>query len=162
MLYSVVFRTPAAAVSTAICELNTTSTQSCRIMEVGVVSATGVVSGVSIGHPSTASVSPTFLTNGWTPGQSTIAGFLAEQDSNAPLAKTTVAVAAVTSMATCSTTVSPVFRRFMNPATVGVGVIWTFPKGLFMPVSSTGQNAMCIFNVTATGPTYDVWIVIDE
>ena len=164
MLYSCAFRTTISAQYTAICELNTTSTQSCKIMEVGVITAAGTATSIALGYPSGASSGgPAFLVNG------TGAGFWPEQDTGASggvtptnVAKTTITIYSSGTAATCSTTVSPMFRRTSMSAAIGQGLIWTFPRGLYMPASSTGTSAICLFNIVSAAPVMDCWFVIDE
>jgi hypothetical protein len=48
-------------------------------------------------------------------------------------------------------------RRVTLPATIGAGIIWTFPRGLVIPVSSS----IVIWNI-GTNSVADIWIVIDE
>ena len=48
-------------------------------------------------------------------------------------------------------------RRLATPATIGAGIIWTFPRGYYLAPSAS----LVIFNITAT-VACDCWIVIDE
>ena len=48
-------------------------------------------------------------------------------------------------------------RRWSGAATVGVGIIWTFPRGLTLPISS----AIVVWNITTTVAA-DVNAVCDE
>lgn len=47
-------------------------------------------------------------------------------------------------------------RRWNSAATIGVGIVWTFPRGLSIPISS----ALVVWNITA-GVTMDVNAVCD-
>lgn len=47
-------------------------------------------------------------------------------------------------------------RRWNSAATIGVGIVWTFPRGLSIPVSS----ALVVWNITA-GAATDVNAVVD-
>jgi hypothetical protein len=49
------------------------------------------------------------------------------------------------------------FRRIALPATIGTGIIWTFPRGLIIPVSSS----MILWNLAANGVS-DVNVIGDE
>ena len=49
----------------------------------------------------------------------------------------------VLSWGTSPTVPSKFFRRISLPATIGTGVIWTFPKGLVLPVS----NSLVLWNL---------------
>jgi hypothetical protein len=48
-------------------------------------------------------------------------------------------------------------RRWNSAATVGVGIVWTFPRGVIIPVSAS----FVTFNITAA-VAMDVNIAIDE
>ena len=48
-------------------------------------------------------------------------------------------------------------RRWNSAATIGVGIIWTFPRGLIVPVSAS----LVVFNIT-TVVACDANIAIDE
>lgn len=48
-------------------------------------------------------------------------------------------------------------RRIGLPATIGVGVIWTFPRGLVMPASTS----IALVNRSTTGVA-DAYCVVDE
>ena len=48
-------------------------------------------------------------------------------------------------------------RRWNAAATIGVGIIWTFPRGLIVPVSAS----LVVFNITAV-VACDANIAIDE
>lgn len=49
------------------------------------------------------------------------------------------------------------FRRISLPATIGTGVIWTFPKGLVIPLN----GSIVVWNLSATGVA-DAYVVVDE
>jgi hypothetical protein len=49
------------------------------------------------------------------------------------------------------------FERFQLPATVGAGIIVTFPKGIIIPVSSS----LVIWNISATGVA-DINVRVEE
>ena len=154
MIYSCSVRTTYLTTPGSCLELNTTSTQSCRIMEISIMTAAATASAVSLAHPTTQSNTPTWLNNGTT-------GFIAESDTGAPLAKTSISISAITPAVLANATTSAAIRRSSMPATIGTGIVWTFPRGLYMPINSTGTNAFCIFNVV-TGSAFDIHIVIDE
>ena len=48
------------------------------------------------------------------------------------------------------------FRRISLPATIGTGVIWTFPKGLVLPVS----NSLVLWNLD-TNAALNAYAVFD-
>jgi hypothetical protein len=49
------------------------------------------------------------------------------------------------------------FRRIALPATIGTGMIWTFPRGLIIPVS----GSLVLWNLAANGVS-DVNVIGDE
>jgi len=56
-------------------------------------------------------------------------------------------------------TVPTVFlRRIFLPATIGAGVIWTFPRGLTLPVT----KGVVQWNIAASAASTNVWAVLDE
>lgn len=66
-------------------------------------------------------------------------------------------VLAALSWATSPTVPATFLRRWNTINSFGMGVIWTFPRGLFVPASSS----LVIWNITVTAGA-DVWCVIDE
>jgi hypothetical protein len=48
-------------------------------------------------------------------------------------------------------------RRAAFPATIGAGIIWTFPRGLGLPISGS-----IVLWVIATASVVDVFAVADE
>jgi hypothetical protein len=50
------------------------------------------------------------------------------------------------------------FRRISLPATAGAGVIWTFPRGLALAVSSS----MLIWNLATNSASMNAWWIADE
>lgn len=66
-------------------------------------------------------------------------------------------VAASLSWGTSPTVPTNFIRRWNTLNTFGMGVIWTFPRGLFIPASSS----LVIWNITATAGA-DVNCTIDE
>jgi hypothetical protein len=49
-------------------------------------------------------------------------------------------------------------RRIGFPATIGVGVIWTFPRGLIIPISGN----LVTYNIVAVTTGNDQYAVVDE
>jgi hypothetical protein len=50
------------------------------------------------------------------------------------------------------------FRRLSVPATIGAGIIWTFPRGLILAVSSS----ILIWNLATNSASLNAWFVADE
>ena len=161
MLYSICLRTANTTLTNSLLEINTVANVGCKIYEIGISNTATTACIIALGNPSTASITPTLLTNGWTPAQATASGFCAEQDTGAPVAKTQVAVAWGTVATIANPLTTPMYRRAVIQPQIQAGVIWEFPKGLFLPPNSVGINALCLFNCLS-GVALDVWIVIDE
>jgi hypothetical protein len=59
---------------------------------------------------------------------------------------------------TTAPTVGTAFRRMVLPATIGAGVIWTFPQGLVVPVS----GFLVVWQFSALAVTYSVSFDYEE
>ena len=141
-IYSVSQRTSSGTAATAAWEIISTSAQvRPAILEFGLSQNAGTAGVYGIGRPQAKGVTPT------TPVTS-----LAE-DYNEVTGNTTVAVA----WGTGPTVPLQFFRRLSCPATVGAGVIWTFPRGLIIQ-----SNFSIILWIIATAPVCDVYCVTNE
>ena len=120
--------------SIGVLTTNTTNTQAsweirtgatpgrAKLMEIGFTLAAATASNVGLGYPQAIGLTPVeteFLT----------------EDPNDVLAASIVTSAL--SWATSPTVPAIFFRRMNFPATIGQGVIWTFPQGITIPVSSS-------------------------
>lgn len=112
-----------------------------RIMELGLTLAAATASTYGLGRPASAG----------TPSATT--AFLDESDGNGATGTTTGAVA----WSGAPTAPTQFFRRVALPATIGEGVIWTFPRGLGLPVNGT----VVLWNLAANG-VVDAYAVVDE
>ena len=111
------------------------------ILELGITQVTAVASTLGLGRPQAKGITPT-----------TPQTFLAEDAGEVAL-NTTAAVA----WGTGPTIPLNFFRRITCPATIGAGVIWTFPRGLII-----ASNFSIILWILATAPVLDVYAVINE
>jgi hypothetical protein len=60
---------------------------------------------------------------------------------------------------TVAPTVPAAFTRRINlPATIGAGIIWTFPRGFVLAVGSSAV----LWNITANSASTNVHVVVDE
>lgn len=50
------------------------------------------------------------------------------------------------------------FRRVYLPATIGAGIIWTFPRGLIMIAGRGVTN----WNIAASSANTHIWFIVDE
>lgn len=140
-IYSISQRTSATAAASASWEIRTTSTDRPAVLEVGLSQNTAVAGVYGLGRPAAIGITPT-----------TPQTILAE-DPASPAGTVTVCVA----WGTGPTVPGNFFRRVSCPSTIGAGVIWTFPRGLLIAVSSS-----IVIWIIATAPVCDVWVVIDE
>lgn len=140
--YSIALRTSNVTINQSMVEIIAGATLSPRVMEIGFTITTATSIAVGLGRPTAAGITP-----------GTISTFQAEQSTADPAAKTTAAL----TWATSPTAPTNYLRRFFTPATIGAGVIWTFPRGLQIPPSGT----LVLHNITA-GAVSDFWAVIDE
>jgi hypothetical protein len=123
--------------------LVTTSSKVARIWEIGVFMETAAANTIQLFRQNAAGAgSPTNV---------------------APVAEDTVSGAASCNLVTAYATTNPTaatvpIRRCSLPATIGAGIIWTFPAGLVIPVSSSVN----LFQVAATACTYGIYVAYDE
>lgn len=148
-IYSASQRTSATSAASAAWEVRSASTNKPKIMEVGLSQNTAVAGVFGLGRPAAIGITPT-----------TPVTFLGESDGgtgtpgdNEPTGLTTCAIA----WGTGPTVPANFFRRISCPATIGAGVIWTFPRGLGLAQS----NSVVVW-IIATAPVCDVWAVCDE
>ena len=139
-IYSIGLKTTDTTINHSCVEIVTASNLAVKVLEIGLSQSTGTACEYGL-----------VRTTGITGGLS-YSYFQAEQNINDPTAKTQ---ASITGGSPAIATVY--LRRLATPATVGAGVIWTFPRGLVINVSSS----IVIYNITAS-VTCDFWCVIDE
>lgn len=113
----------------------------CRILELSVVQATGTAQSLGFGRPAVAGV---------TPGTTST---FQRDDSADPACVTTASL----TFGTSPTAPATYHRRWNSAATIGVGFVMTFPRGLIVPVS----GSFVIFNIT-TAVACDICCAIDE
>ena len=141
-LYGLAQRTTATTAATASWEVRSASTNQPKIMEVGLSEVTAVAGAYGFGRPGAIGVTPTAPQN-----------FVAEVPASAPTSLSTAAVA----WGTGPTVPTNFNRRITSQALIGVGIIWTFPRGYELSVSNSA-----VIWIIATAPVCDVWAVIDE
>ena len=140
-IYSLAQRTTTFTNNTAAnVEWRTPATVRAKILEVSYISATATVQSIGLGRPQAIGVTPVNV--------------LFQADDPADPAST---VNGSLSWATSPTTPLIFMRRWNGAATIGVGVCWTFPRGLVIPVSSS----VVLWNLSLTVAS-DVNCVIDE
>jgi hypothetical protein len=140
-IYSLSQRTIVTAAGGATWEIRTTATIRSQLLEIGFSQVTGVAATMGLGRPQAIGITPTSPVT-----------FL-QEDPGEPNGNTNACVA----WGTGPTVPLQFFRRVTCPATIGAGVIWTFPRGLFVAVSSA-----IVMWVIATAPVLDCWAVENE
>ena len=120
-IYSLGVLTTGTANATAAWEIRTTSTDRSALLELGFFLNAATASIVGFGRPAAIGVTPTSPVT-----------FVAE-DSAAPAGTVTSALA----WGTGPTVPANFNRRVGIGATIGNGIIWTFPRGYIIPVSSS-------------------------
>jgi hypothetical protein len=109
-------------------------------MEIGYISQTATAQQLGFGRAAAVGITPVNVL------------FQAE-DPGDPASLTNGSL----SWATSPTIPAQYFRRFNLPATVGAGIVLTFPRGVLIAVS-----VACVLWNIATSVGSDVWAVIDE
>jgi hypothetical protein len=142
-IYSQSQNTTVATVTAPSFDIKASSVNSPKLMEMGLNNGTTTQCTYGIGRPA----------NDGSVAQTSPLAVLAENPAD-PTGQTTTAVAW-----TVAPTVPAVFlRRIILPATIGAGVIWTFPRGLTLPVT----KGICLWNIAASSANTNVWCVLDE
>lgn len=141
-LYGLSQRTTATVAASANWEIRSAATNKPRIMEMGLTQNTAVAGAYGIGRPGAIGTTPTSPQN-----------FVGEDDNAAPTSLTTAAVA----WGVGPTVPTNFNRRISCAATIGVGYLFTFPRGFNMAISSS-----IVSWIIATAPVCDVYAVIDE
>lgn len=120
-LYEVGFASVAAASGAAYCTIHTGASYKARILEIGIAVNAATASSVGLGKPANTPVATTSLL-----GQA--------EDPSDPASTVNVD----TAWSTAPTVPANFLRKFGLPATIGAGLIWSWPsdKPLVLPVSS--------------------------
>ena len=141
-IYSLGVRTSNTAVANACFELIGGANLGYRLLEMGLTLNTATALACALGQPATIGGTPT-----------TPVAVLAEDGGNSAAGNSTTALAWTTGP------VAPTafYRRVSLPATIGAGIIWTFPRGLPILKAKT----LVLWDITA-GVVSDVWVVVDE
>jgi hypothetical protein len=139
-IYSLAQRTTNVTINNANVEWRSAASNRPKILEVSYISAAATAHSIGLGRPGAIGVTPVNV-------------LFQADDPGDPASVTNGSL----SWATSPTTPTVFMRRANFAATIGVGVVWTFPRGLVIPVSSS----VILFNITA-GAASDVNCVIDE
>lgn len=150
-IYSLSQRTTNTTIANPCWEIRSAAGNKPKVLEIGISINAATASVYGLGRPAAIGVTPTSPQT-----------FVDESDGGsgataAPTGNTTAAVA----WGTPPTVPANFLRRVSTPATIGAGVIWTFPRGLGIPNQSGTVGSLVIWNITATSAA-DVWAVVDE
>lgn len=140
-IYSLSNRTTNVTSGVTALELRTASTNRAAIMEIDLFLAAATASTYGIGRPQAIGVTPTSPIT------------LLAEDPADPVGTAQTALA----WGTPPTIPLNFHRRISLPATIGTGVIWTFPRGLLVAVSTS----YVVWNL-ATNGVLDLNVIIDE
>lgn len=135
-------RTSAGTSAAAAWEIFTNSTTEAYLLEIGLFLNAATASVYGLGFPAAIGVTPTAPVL-----------FLREGSRTALVAASFQSALA---WGTGPTVPANFYRRVSLPATIGTGVIWTFPKGLYIPVS----GSVVLWNIT-TNSVIDAYAVVD-
>lgn len=138
---SIGVRTSNLTITQSSLELRTTAAVKIRVVEVSLVQVTGTAQSLGFGRPAAIGV---------TPGTTSTP---VRDEPGDPVSVSTMAL----TWGTSPTAPSVYARRWNSAATIGVGVIWTFPRGFGVAVSSS----CVVFNIT-TALACDAGIAFDE
>lgn len=141
-IYSLANRTSGTASATAAQEIIAASALGFRLLEIGMTLNAATATTIGQGSPAVKGTTPTSPVT-----------VLTEDGGNNAVGNTTTALAWAT-----GPTVPANFRRRVSlPATVGAGIVWTFPRGISVLKTVTE----ILWNLVA-GSVMDTWIVVDE
>lgn len=140
-LASVAVRTTNITIANANQEIRTTAGVKAKILEISIVQATATAQSQGLGRPAAQGV---------TPGTSSA---FQRDDTADPACVTTINL----TWGTSPTAPTIYMRRWNGAATIGVGFVWTYPRGIVLPVSAS----FVTFNITAA-VVMDINVAIDE
>jgi len=140
--YNIGVQKTTGAAAGLLCQLRSGAARDLRVWEIGVFSTTAVAGEVGLIRPT--AVGATFTSSA-----------VGAAEDNA----STAGVAVVdTAAGTAPTIGTNYMRRIQLPASIGAGVIWTFPIGINVPISSS----LALWQISAAAVTYDVYFCYEE
>jgi hypothetical protein len=141
-IFSIAVRTSGATLNTSAAELIAGTNNAFRLLELGLTINAATASVFGYGTPAAAGITP-----------GTLSTVQAEDAGNTTAGTARVAL----TWGTSPTNPTNFLRRVSLPATIGAGIVWTFPRGrsVLKTVTDTLQNIV-------TGSVADVWFVVDE
>jgi len=147
MRYEVASLTTLTAASVPFATLVAGASSRMKITEIGIFMATAVASDIALARSATATTTPTKIL-----GQ--------VYDTADPAAIGSLAIA----WATIGTANAISLRRIALPATVGAGVIWTWPESHRLILASPAATSELMFVNRGAGvcATFNIYVVWDE
>lgn len=142
-IYSQGWNTTVVTSAAPSADIKASATNSPKLMEYGINLGAATASTYGLGRPA----------NDGSVAQTAPVLFQAENGAD-PAAQTGTAVA----WGTAPTVPAIYLRRCYLPATIGAGIIWTFPRGLTIAVS----KGIVQWNIAASAANTAIWAVIDE
>lgn len=150
MRYSAATSKTTTAAAGFITDLRAATTRDIRVWEVGVFAETAVSGTVGLVRSATA-------------GTGAATSVTPQADDSAGGAAASAAL--TTAYATTAPTAAAVaLRRVVLPATIGAGIVWTFPEGLIVPSGtfSATANGLLVWQYSTAAVTYSVYVTYDE
>jgi hypothetical protein len=129
------------AAAAPIATLGASSSRDLRVYEVGISVSTAVSGEVGVMRPA-----------------NTPAGGSGGQVGAADDTSYAAGLASTANAWTTAPTAGTAFRRMVLPATIGSGVIWTWPNGLVVPTS----GFLVVWQFSALAVTYSVYFEYEE
>lgn len=140
-IYSLSLNSTVGTTAAAAMDLKAASTNTPSIMEIGLNLGAATASTYGLGRSSNV---PT----------QTAPVLVQAEDPSKPAGLSGCAVA----WSVAPTVPAQFLRRIALPATVGAGVIWTFPRGLVLAVSAS----MLLWNLATNAASANAWWIVDE
>jgi hypothetical protein len=141
-IYSLANRTSDTTTAHDCLEIIAAAALGYRLLELGITLNAATASAFGFGRPAAIGLVPTSPVT-----------VLAEDGGNTSAGVTTTALA----WGTQPTIPTNFLRRVSLPATVGAGIIWTFPRGIGVLKALTTT----VWNLSTVAAA-DIWIVVDE
>jgi hypothetical protein len=142
-IYSQAQNTTVVTAAAPAFDMKASASNSPKLMEIGINLGAATASTYGLGRPG----------NDGSVVQTSGLAVLPENIAD-PAGNTTTAVA----WGTAPTVPTTFLRRIYLPATIGAGVIWTFPRGLTMAAS----KGLVLWNIAASSANTHIWCVLDE
>jgi hypothetical protein len=140
-IYSLALQTTVTTIAAAAWDIKASATNRPAVMEVAVQLGAATASTYGLGRA------------GNTPTQTSPVLVQAE-DPGDPAGVSGCAVA----WSVAPTVPAQFHRRAALPATIGSGIIWTFPRGLVLAVT----QSLLLWNITANSANSQIHVVVDE